>query len=993
MSTLYRPIGSLPVIVRVPLRPASMATAAYGHESLDSIVYRALADPVISAALLVASPALYHALVGPAKGRLSGSHRALESAFRYIVRMATRSTPFGLFSAVSAIRMGGNTNLRVRGNSRAVHARIDRGLIAQLVSAIEKRHDLRTSLLLFPNDFIKNRGKIQITYSCSRSSPSMQSQLLQPTQLIQSIRDLARNGIAAGTLRNWIADNMQIEQSMADITIDQLLDRGVLVSDLWSSMVRFEDGTVLSKWAEQSISHATAVSELTQHLSNLNNTPVQNQCNEAYETAIALAKDAFGDSKRYLQVDSVISLDGTIRERIVAEACLIAEFFLRSSRPPNLVDAANEFLARYEGDSLVPLVDLAGSSIIGRSKLGSPQKRIHDYSGEGHFRLMRMISDAVIRNTNINLTCEEFRALLNPCVAEEFPGAVEIGFEVAASSIEDIERGEYLIVPSAFGVVTGIGRSSGRFLHLLPNQTEALRQWYNAPQPELSAIQAELAFNPSVPQLAGVLASQRVLTHQLQVGVHDRDGVCSRMGPGDIYVGLRNHRFFLWSKSLEREVVLQRHDLLAVSHLGSDVLTFLAALHLDGTRWASKLSLGDADQVPYVPRISIGRVVLSPRRWTVEAFGPNTDFETWRTTYNVPRFIRLVEGLDQTLLVDVETGIGREQLDLALKRASRSESSRLLVEEAIGAESPWLHGEDGLYAAEFVASVALRNPSSRLQHSNPRRTHYPSDERAKGPDDGWLFFKIFCDAEVQSWVLCNLMEPLRTELELKYAVKIWFFVRYAIPRAHMRIRLYVAESKARGECAAMLWRVLSDAVKKNLIDDVQQSTYQQEIERYGGLEGMALAESVFTLDSLWVTRALAVSDNSDRELFEAVRQAYVLLSGLLGRDDLRIWFQRPWGNAIKLNKDEWSEIRRLKEGISSSASFPYKPQLDSMRERLYAIFPTTREVRGKFEFLDSIVHMHFNRYGISDRLEQRARTALWHLGAGVEARSQVEVVL
>jgi thiopeptide-type bacteriocin biosynthesis protein len=77
----------------------------------------------------------------------------------------------------------------------------------------------------------------------------------------------------------------------------------------------------------------------------------------------------------------------------------------------------------------------------------------------------------------------------------------------------------------------------------------------------------------------------------------------------------------------------------------------------------------------------------------------------------------------------------------------------------------------------------------------------------------------------------------------------WFFIRYADPQNHLRIRIHGDPA----ELAKTLIPALRDATESLLRDRtiwrVQLDTYEREIERYGGDEGMILAERLFFADS------------------------------------------------------------------------------------------------------------------------------------------------
>lgn len=77
----------------------------------------------------------------------------------------------------------------------------------------------------------------------------------------------------------------------------------------------------------------------------------------------------------------------------------------------------------------------------------------------------------------------------------------------------------------------------------------------------------------------------------------------------------------------------------------------------------------------------------------------------------------------------------------------------------------------------------------------------------------------------------------------------WFYIRYTDPDAHIRLRFRGSPDRLSGQLFGHVcdWarRLMSDGLCLKFVFD----TYERELERYGGLAGMAAAETVFSADS------------------------------------------------------------------------------------------------------------------------------------------------
>lgn len=148
------------------------------------------------------------------------------------------------------------------------------------------------------------------------------------------------------------------------------------------------------------------------------------------------------------------------------------------------------------------------------------------------------------------------------------------------------------------------------------------------------------------------------------------------------------------------------------------------------------------------------------------------------------------------------------------------------------------------------------------------------------PGDNWVYFKIYTGYKTSEQILVEVLPLIIVDLQNDNILSKWFFLRYADPDSHLRIRFYLND---RAQFSTLLDRVnqaLATYVEENLIWRVQIDTYQREIERYGR-SSMELAESIFHFDSEAVMHILNLSDNNEAEhqrWLIALRMLDILLS-------------------------------------------------------------------------------------------------------------------
>jgi thiopeptide-type bacteriocin biosynthesis protein len=112
-----------------------------------------------------------------------------------------------------------------------------------------------------------------------------------------------------------------------------------------------------------------------------------------------------------------------------------------------------------------------------------------------------------------------------------------------------------------------------------------------------------------------------------------------------------------------------------------------------------------------------------------------------------------------------------------------------------------------------------------------------------------LYAKLYTGAATADEVLTAVVRRVKEAALRSGAADGWFFIRYGDPDWHIRLRLHGEPGRLQHE----VWPALRAAVAP-LMDDgriwrLQLDTYEREIERYGGAEGIVLAERLFHLDS------------------------------------------------------------------------------------------------------------------------------------------------
>jgi thiopeptide-type bacteriocin biosynthesis protein len=175
------------------------------------------------------------------------------------------------------------------------------------------------------------------------------------------------------------------------------------------------------------------------------------------------------------------------------------------------------------------------------------------------------------------------------------------------------------------------------------------------------------------------------------------------------------------------------------------------------------------------------------------------------------------------------------------------------------------------------------------------------------PGSEWLDARLYTGKATADHVLGEVVEPLVRSATGSGAADSWFFIRYGDPGWHLRVRLH---GRPKPLCSKVLPE-LRDRIEPLLADGrlsgFQLATYEREVERYGGPEGIELAEQLFYHDSEAVLAILPLLERGDAGLDERWRLALRGMDLLL--DDLGFDLEARHGLAQRAREQFMAEFR------------------------------------------------------------------------------------
>lgn len=934
------------------------------------------ANHAVCVAIHVASPSLSHALrAWLEQGCIS--ERAARSILAYVLRASTRTSPFGLFAAVSRVEAGDFTTARIDSQPHT-RTRPDMEWLAAAVELWKRDWEFRQWLYVSVNDALLVRGDRYTAFhpALVRSAAANRrmtylSASFRQTQAVLFLKERLTEPMRLADLAALLQQRFGQEPQACVQLLDQLWEAGFFVDELQLDPTGDPVRAVARVLARAEPGRAAAFEELISQLAALDETPLQQRTLERYRSVEDVQRAVSTASQRTLQTDAVRALEGTLARCVFDDAAELARVMLHWY-PLELKRYRERFVEKFESlGREVGLLELVHPSL----GLGAPEDPELGYglSPERIERRIALACEALADGRmEVELDRRELEALLAPRDDARAGSSFDLGFEVYASSRESVDRGEYLMAASALVYAPVAGAAVGRFAGALGERTQqdlaGFSRAIQAVHPD--AALAELVVMPSHSRGLNVAIRPAHLPYRVEVGLM-QDGKREHvLTPDDLVVGLDGRGFYVRSRRLNKRVEIMQTHVFDTAAFTPPISRFLALLAYDGVIFPHTFDWGPAYRMTFLPRLRCGRLIVSKARWRFEkrvlsALRP-AERETFMQRWRLPRYVR-VAARDGMLPIDLSSAIGWE----LLQERADADGDAITCEELLPAPGQaWLEDERSApYHAEFIASFVRTQPLVRpLDAFEP----VARSARERAPGSEWTYLKLYTDADDMDRFLTSAVVPLASALRAACAMERWFFVRYADPEPHLRLRI---QSPAEEAAAAI--RIVNERlqswVETGVLARAEYATYEREVERYGGLEGMEACERIFAADSAHVlAQCVTHAPGSSERLAACARSAALIALAASGFDPARACEAIRYAREARMNDADRAAAKRLAQDLRGG-ELSAGGELTAEIEHLLEIGHAGRLRRPLGDIADSLIHMHCNRSGLTAELETRAR--------------------
>ncbi|MDK1290315.1 lantibiotic dehydratase [Pseudoalteromonas umbrosa] len=876
-------------VIRTP-RLALEQLVAFGDDNQDTntLLSAWLATPGVEEAIYLASPSLLERIEQwRTKPDSKQGKKVAHALIKYMVRMCSRPTPFGLFSGIHQGQIDSQTTLTPAQHVKDTRkTRLDMFYLSALKEHFIKHASRSEHLTYKPNSshyFIAEQCRYIETYL---SDDTMQYRLsaVESDEYFKFALELAKPGLSFHELvARFLAHYEDAEQEEVENYIQDLIDEGVLLADIPlpltgespdQALLKSIEGikeldaadklaTALSQIEQLDNNRSGEITPYKQLLSHLESLPVKAQENKLFQSDIYRAFEQCQISEMEIK-------------RVQKQLEVISGLTITSSKSA-LSQFMTQFNSRFEGQ-FVPLdVILDDESGIGISTetgyeapLVAGLNLARSGSNQNTAPEISMIDSIVERALSlpenrgkdcIVLKSKELKSKINNKDAvKSFP----YSFATMLSLYQD-DRGNPIYKfngcygPSAANLL-------GRFCHLDSQLKASVTEHLAQEQAHNEdVIFAEVVHMPEG-RPGNVIARPHLRQYEI---VFMADSALSdeyQIPLSDLHVWVEGQKVKLWSKRLNKQVVPRLSSAHNYSARSLSAYKFLCMLqHQEGR--APHFSMpSSTERAAFVPRVMLDNLILSEKVWRIErseleAISKKGQFnreqlDSLMQKYQLDAQVSFAMA-DNVLQLDIRNpdmfaillGETKGQTTVELKEVLTSNYRSRVV------DSEGRHYNNEVIVPFFNEHAAVHSHYSDDPYANITAT--PIKRRFSAGSE-WLSLKIYSGNSLVEQLLTDELLPLIEQNSELYDK--WFFIRYGDPDWHIRLRFHGEPSLLCGQLLPRLNALLDPKIESGELHKVELMTYEREVERYGGPESMSLVESLFMLDSRLIAQTCGLID-------------------------------------------------------------------------------------------------------------------------------------
>jgi hypothetical protein len=744
-------------VLRSPLFPFDfIKELVSGKNITEEQILEVCQKPEVDEAIFLASPDLHAQLHERLKGSLPDKKKVKRlhyALMRYILRMSTRPTPFGLFAGFNVGQWDKETNIELPPREKYTrHTRLDMNYLCALAQDLAKHPDIKEKIKYYPNSSIYQVGDqlryVEYRYKNARRTHHIVA--VDHSDYLQCVLDAAAKGAPLKDLAQLLV-NDEISFEEAKEFIDELIASQLLVNELEPAITGPEFLNQILAILEklEGIDHiVNTITYIKKSLEKVDESKIGTTTSHYHTLAKDLEPLGTGYELKFLfQTDMVKPLHHCTLEWRVAQDVLMGLEVLNklTLRPTSTTmsqfrDAFNE---RWETKEIPLLQAMDTESGIGYRQTrdtGDIAPLVDDLAipgtggGSQELRWNRLQSflfkkyreSTAGHKYEVEFTDKD----LEPFEAswDDLPDTMSAMVQIVEDKNEDNPRPRILM--TGLGG-SGAGNLLGRFCHAdQPTDTFVREITKKEGEINTDVIMAEIIHLPES-RVGNVLLRPILRDYEIPYLAKAAVPEEYQIKPEDLTVFVRGNRVMLRSKTLNKEIVPRLTNAHNYSYNALPLYHFLADLQTQNLRGGIGFNWGAiANEYPFLPRVTYKNLIFSPATWNVrnediKKFVKLKDdnqlfdaIQQWRESNNMPAYVLLTDS-DNKLFINLDNLMCIKTLFSVTKNRPNFQLTEFLYNPG----NAIVKGPEGLFTNEFVLcfyNVGKLEASKNKENTNDK---------------------------------------------------------------------------------------------------------------------------------------------------------------------------------------------------------------------------------------------------------------------------------
>ncbi|MBP1618949.1 MAG: lantibiotic dehydratase [Bacteroidetes bacterium] len=676
-------------ILRIPSNPFNLD--AFKKINMEDIKKKFLSDNMFQEAISLASKNLFDEATKTLNSeKIANDDKILEALLKYVLRMHTRCTPFGLFAGNTQLGdiVKGDSCISINSTKRLKkHVRIDSELLYAISKYLNSIDDIISKAKIFPNNTLYKIGDtlryIEPVIESNQLNFIVNS--LESDEYLEKVIDFCEEGVYVCDICRLLKDSgFKIEDIKTYVR--ELLDNQVLFSEVQLSSIETQPLNRLISITKKNETDCTYnlirdMKEIAQYIKSYANDNKTNNYKIFYDNFLnsnSFIKQHM--TSNLIQLDLQVLTQKNYVSEEIANSLLVGINILNKlsvyQEDKDLELFKSRFLERYEYNE-VPLLKVLDAELglgfpVANNKLQSPLiddikfERVESVSHEVKWDRIKTFFHKKISGFLLNSNSNEIEIELTDSDLKEFEPSDNYLPDTLSALVEIYmtDTGERIYIP---GLSSPAANYFGRFASSDPDIRNYIKKTLYEKENEYidnETVFAEIS-HFSDGRIGNILLRPAFTEHEIPILSTSLLPTKKQIKLEDIVVSINNNKLILRSLRLNKKIIPRlssAHNYRRRENLS--IYRFLCSIYNQNKKERMGIDWGVLASFPFLPRIIYKNLIFSKATWTIDSellkpFYSLSDIKMiqaisdWRAKYRIPSNV-VLKDFDNKLYVDFE---------------------------------------------------------------------------------------------------------------------------------------------------------------------------------------------------------------------------------------------------------------------------------------------------------------------------------------------------